>query len=404
MSAWLTILGVGDDGVDGLAPPARALLEGAGIVVGSQRILERADLGGKETRVWPSPVGDMLAQIEEWKDRGVVILATGDPMHYGVGATLAAHVPANEMTIIPAPSAFSLAAARLGWRLQDVETISLHGRPVSLLQPFIQPGARILALTQNGKTVSEVADALRGRGFGTSVLTVLEHMGGKRERAVTLTAEECKAQDFADFNTLGIACVASQDAKLLPAAPGLPDEAFNHDGQITKREVRAITLAALGPAPGALLWDVGAGCGSVAIEWMRAARAAQAIAFEQNEARVALIAENALNLGAPGLEVVAGAAQRTLEGQPIPSAIFLGGAVTSDAVFETCWSALPPGGRLVANAVTLEGETALIARHETHGGDLVRIDVSHLTRIGSRRALKPRLAVTQWRAAKRSMR
>ncbi len=400
MSTWLTILGVGDDGLEGLAPPARALLEGAQIVFGSQRVLEGADLPGKETRIWTPPIEEMLAQIGEWKDRGAVILATGDPMHYGIGATLAAHIPANEMTIIPAPSAFSLAAARLGWRLQDVETISLHGRSVSLLQPFIQHGAKILALTGGRESVRQAAEILRARGYGESALNVLEHMGGEKERILTLTANACDGEAFADFNTLGLECIAGPGAQLLPRVPGLPDGAFLHDGQLTKRETRAITLAALAPTPHALLWDVGAGCGSVAIEWMRAARGAQAIAFEKDKARVRRIAENAVALGAPGLEVVAGDAERALEGQPIPSAIFLGGAVASNAVFEACWSALPPGGRLVANAVTLEGVAALISRQESHGGELVRIEVSHLTAIGSRRALKPRMAVTQWRVTK----
>ncbi len=225
-------------------------------------------------------------------------------------------------------------------------------------------------------------------------------MAGPYERIVKLTAEECGSQDFADLNTLAIECIAGVDAKVLPRTPGLPDEAFCHDGQLTKREVRAITLAALGPARHALLWDVGAGCGSIAIEWMRAARGAQAIAFEQNPDRIKLIAENAVALGVPELEVAAGDVEQTLQGHLAPSAIFLGGAVTNENVFKTCWAALPPGGRLVANAVTLEGEVALIARHEAHGGELVRIDISHVAGIGTRRALKPRLAVIQWRVTK----
>lgn len=400
MSAWLTIIGIGDDGVDGLAPGPRALTDAAEIVVGSQRILERAELGGKETHIWSSPIEDMLAKIEGWKGRNVVVLATGDPMHFGIGVTLAAHLPADEMIIIPSPSAFSLAAARLGWALQDVETISLHGRPVSLLHPFVQPGAKVLALTGGGETVQEAAALLRARGFGESRLKVLEHMGGPYERIVTLTADECGAQDFAGFNTLAIECIAGPDAKLLSRTPGLPDDVFSHDGQLTKREVRAITLAALGPARNALLWDVGAGCGSVAIEWMRAARGAEAIAFERNPERIKLIAENAVALGAPELEVVAGDAGETLQGHARPAAIFLGGAVTDENIFETCWSALQPGGRLVANAVTLEGEAALIARHAAHGGELVRIDISHVAAIGTRRALRPRMAVTQWRVTR----
>jgi precorrin-6Y C5,15-methyltransferase (decarboxylating) len=400
MKPWLTIMGVGDDAPDGLAPGPRALLNGADIIVSSPRILEGADFGDTETHAWPSPIEDMLIQIDSWRGRNVIVLATGDPMHYGVGVTLARHIPPGEMTIIPAPSAFSLAAARLKWALQDVETISLHGRPVSLLHPFVQPGAKLLALMGGGESVHEAAELLRARGFGQSRLTVLEHMGGPYERIVTLSASKCGSQDFADFNTLAIECIAGAKADIQPRVPGLADEAFTHDGQLTKREVRSITLAALAPTPGALLWDVGAGCGSVAIEWMRAANGAQAIAFEQNQARVKMIAENAVALGAPGLEVVAGDVHKTLDDSTSPDAVFLGGAVTSDDVFKTCWHALSPRGRLVANAVTLEGEAALIARHAAHGGELVRIDISHVGRIGTRRALRPRMAVTQWRVMK----
>lgn len=400
MSAWLTIIGVGDDGLEGLAPGPRALIDAAEIVVGPKRILNRATLAAQEIYTWTSPIDDMLANIKSWQGRNVIVLATGDPMHFGIGATFVRSFPADEITVIPAPSAFSLAAARLKWPLQDVQTLSLHGRPVSLLQPFIQPGAKLLALTARGSSVQEVAGALRARGFGGSVLTVLEHMGGADERVVTLTADECEAQDFAHFNTLAIECVAGPDAKVLPRLPGLPDEAFAHDGQLTKREMRAITLAALGPTPGALLWDVGAGCGSVAIEWMRAAQGARGIAFERNDARIKMITENAAALGVPGLEIVAGDVKETLAGHTAPSAVFLGGAVTNNAAFDVCWAALPTGGRLVANAVTLEGEAALTERHAAHGGELVRIDVSHVTNIGSRRALKPRMAVTQWRATK----
>jgi len=400
MSAWLTIIGVGDDGVDGLATGPRALIGAADIIVGSRRILEREELGNAETHIWSSPISDMLTQIDGWRGKNVVILATGDPMCFGVGATIARHIPPGEMTVIPAPSAFSLAAARLKWPLQDVETISLHGRPVSLIQRFLQPGMKVLALTASGETVHEAAALLCACGFGESRLTVLEHMAGPYERIVKLTAEECGSQDFADLNTLAIECIAGVDAKVLPRTPGLPDEAFCHDGQLTKREVRAITLAALGPARHALLWDVGAGCGSIAIEWMRAARGAQAIAFEQNPDRIKLIAENAVALGVPELEVAAGDVEQTLQGHLAPSATFLGGAVTNENVFKTCWAALPPGGRLVANAVTLEGEAALIARHEAHGGELVRIGISHVAGIGTRRALKPRLAVIQWRVTK----
>ncbi len=397
MTPWLTIIGVGDDGVDGLASGPRALIDGADIVVGSRRILEREDFGGTETHNWTSPLDEMLTRIATWKGKNVVVLATGDPMHFGIGATLARTIPVEEMTIIPAPSAFSLAAARLGWALRDVETISLHGRPVALLQAFVQPGARIIALTGNGQGPGEVAALLRARGFGASKLAVLEHMGGPDERRMDLTAAECGSERFADLNTLAIECVTGPDAVILPRTPGLTDEAFVHDGQLTKREVRAVTLAALGPLPGALLWDVGAGCGAVAIEWMRAVNGAAAIAFEKNQTRIKMIANNSVALGVPGLEIVAGDVTETLKSHEAPRAIFLGGAVADDTVFETCRGALLPGGRLVANAVTLAGEAALIARYQTHGGELVRIDISRVEPLGSHRVLRPRLAVMQWR-------
>ncbi len=400
MTPWLTIIGVGDDGVERLPARHRDLIGAADIIVGSRRILEREDFGNKEIHFWTSPLDVMLTRINAWKGRNVVVLATGDPMHFGIGATLARMVPVDEMTIIPAPSAFSLAAARLGWALQDVETVSLHGRPVSLLQTFIQPGARIIALTADGQAPGEVAALLSARGFGTSKLSVLEHLGGPDERRVDLIAAECGAQGFADLNTIGVECIAEPGATVLPRTPGLSDDAFIHDGQLTKKEVRAVTLAALCPVPGALLWDVGAGCGSVAIEWMRAATGTRAVAFEKNQTRLKMISENATALGVPGLEVVAGDVTQTFGTQEAPHAIFLGGAVADNSVFKTCWEALLPGGRLVANAVTLEGEAALIARQAAHGGELVRIDISRVEPLGAHRVMRPRLAVMQWRALK----
>lgn len=400
MTAWLTIIGIGDDGLDGLAPATRIMLDQADVIAGSKRILEQCDFGKIETLAWVSPFEESLDELLKLKGKAVVVLATGDPMHYGLGATLARHISPEEMVIIPSPSAFSLAAARLKWPLQDVETLSLHGRPVALLQPFIQPGAKLIALTGGSDTVIEVAELLRARGYGQSILIILEHMGGKDERITTLTADACTKESFAEFNTLAIECVASPGAQLLPRMPGLPDDIFINDGQLTKREVRAITLAALGPTPGALLWDVGAGCGSVAIEWMRSERKAHAIAFEANEERIKMIAQNAVFLGAPDLDIIPGNAEQTLNGNDEPAAVFIGGAVASKVIHETCWKALQPGGRMVANAVTIEGEAALAARHKKHGGELIRIEVSQIDTIGSHRAMRPRMAVTQWRVVK----
>lgn len=402
MTPWLTVIGVGADGIAGLAPAARALLAAADIVVGSRRLLAGADLPAREQHEWTSPLDDMLARIAAWRGRPVAVLATGDPMHFGIGCTLASRFPAGEMRVVPAPSAFSLAAARLGWALQETECLSLHGRPVELVVPALAPGARILALTGGAQTVREVAALMTARGLGASRLRVLEHMGGTSERAVALRADEVFGQVFDEFNLLAIECAADAGAALFARVPGLPDEAFRHDGQLTKREVRAITLAALAPWPGELLWDVGAGCGSVAIEWLRAARGGRALAFERDDARRAMIADNAVALGVPHLDVVAGAAPASLAGRAAPDAVFLGGGVADEALFAACWAALRTGGRLVANAVTLEGEAALVSRAAHHGGELVRIDIARLERLGPHRALTPRRSVLQWRAVKRA--
>jgi precorrin-6Y C5,15-methyltransferase (decarboxylating) len=338
----------------------------------------------------------MLAQVERHRATPTVILATGDPMWFGIGATLARHLRPEEFAIHPYPSAFQLAAARLRWPMQHVAAISLHGRQIETLQPHILPGNRILALTTDATTADRACDMLGNRGYGRSVVTTLESLGGAAERIADTTAEEFTTGELGDFYVLAIDCVAGPEALQLPAVPGLPDEAFVSDGQLTKREVRAVTLARLAPYPGALLWDIGAGCGSVAIEWMRAARDASAIACERDPERLAMIATNAAALGVPGLRIEAGEAPQSLAGLPAPDAVFLGGGVGNDDLFEACWAALKPGGRLVANAVTLDGEQALYARQARLGGELVRLDVAVLDRIGGHNALRPRLPVTQW--------
>jgi precorrin-6Y C5,15-methyltransferase (decarboxylating) len=337
----------------------------------------------------------MLAQITALRGTPTVILATGDPMWFGIGATLAKHFDATEFTVHPHPSAFQLAAARLHWPLQHIASISLHGRAVEAIHPHIVPGNRILALTSDASTLGAVIAILKSRGYGQSQLTVMENLGGADERITTGTAAKIDPQ-IGDFYVLAIDCVADTGAALLPPLPGLPDTAFISDGQLTKREVRAATIAKLAPFPGALLWDVGAGCGSVAIEWMRAARDARAIAFEREAARLEMIAANAEALGTPTLQIVAGDAPSSLADHPAPDAIFIGGDVGNAVVFEACWTALKPGGRLVANAVTLDGEQALYARHATLGGELTRIDISVLDAVGSHRVMRPRMAVTQY--------
>jgi len=399
MTPWLQIVGVGEGGVAELAPAARAVVAAAQMVLGPPRLLAGLP-EGQPALAWESPLSRMIEQVEALAGTPTVILATGDPSWFGIGVTLARVLRAEEFSIIAHPSAFSLAAARLHWPLQNVATLSLHGRTEAALQPHILPGNRILALTTDRTTVGKVAQMLKERGYGASRLVALEHLGGAKERMTEASAETVAPEQLGDFLTLAIDCVASGDAPLLPSVPGLPDEAFVSDGQITKREVRAATLARLAPYPGALLWDIGAGSGSISVEWMRAAREAKAIAFERSAARCALIGSNAQNLGAPALEIVVGEAPASLAEAPTPDAVFLGGDVGNEAIFNAAWSALRPGGRLVANAVTIEGEAALYARQAALGGEFIRLEISHLDRIGNRHVLRPRLPVTQWAVRK----
>jgi precorrin-6B C5,15-methyltransferase / cobalt-precorrin-6B C5,C15-methyltransferase len=402
MSApWITVVGLGEDGRDGLNSKALAAIDAAAHLVGSERHFAILGTVKGEAHCWPSPIGGMFEEIARWRGTPIVILATGDPMTFGIGKALLAHFAPDDMTILPQISAFSLAAARLKWPLQHVDTVSLHGRPPSLVEPLIAPDNRILALTNDRSTIGEVAQRLCRRGFGKSRLTVLEHMNGKAERVTRFAAEDGDAQAaFSDFQTLAIECQAGPDAIILPRIPGLPDSAFQHDGQLTKREVRAATLAALAPSPHRLLWDIGAGCGSIAIEWMRAARNARAIAFEQVPERLAMISANAEALGVPSLSIVPGRVPASLEGQPGPDAVFIGGGVSDDKVFAAVWPRLGRGGVLVANTVTLEGNARLAALQQSHGGDLIRIDIAHLEQLGSHRGLRPRMPVLQWRARK----
>ncbi len=400
MNKWLTIAGMGEDGWEGLSAQARHAIETAEVIVGSPRLVAFLPETAAEIHEWPQPFSAVVDRIRPLRGRKTVILATGDPLNYGVARKLMEFIPFAEMEIIPHLSAFSLAASRVGWSLPDCDTLTLHGRDAAHVEPFIQPGVSLIVLTADASTIPEVARRLTGRGFGKSEITVLENMGGPRERHSAFIAESPPLTEYSDLNTLAIRCVASPGASILSRLAGLPDDAFLHDGQITKREVRAATLAALGPSPDKLLWDVGAGCGSVSIEWMRSARGSQAIAFENNPERLAMIGANANALGTPRIKVIAGEAPGTFQGQPAPDAVFIGGGIWIPGVFEDSWDALKPGGTMVANVVTIEGELHLYDLHEKHGGDIVRMEVSHLSHVGRLRALRPRMAVTQWRAMK----
>ncbi|HYM03048.1 MAG TPA: precorrin-6y C5,15-methyltransferase (decarboxylating) subunit CbiE [Stellaceae bacterium] len=400
MRPWLFVVGLGEDGLEGLISAARTLVDRADVLVGGARHLGMVPPDARERLTWTTPLTLLVDQILARRDRRVCVLATGDPMWHGIGVTLAKRVPGDEMVIVPAPSAYSLAAARLGWPLAEVDSITIHGRPLELLNGYLLPGRRILALSEGGASPARVAALLCARGFGASRIAVLEHMGGRGERVRHGIARDWSIDDAADLNTLGIECVAEPGTPLLPRVPGLPDDAFRHDGQLTKREVRAVTLAKLAPVPGQLLWDVGAGCGSIAIEWMRSHAGCRAIAIERAAARLDMIAVNAATLGTPKLRIVDGTAPSVLQGLDPPDAVFIGGGASHDGLFESCWSALKPGGRLVANAVTLESERRMLDWHRTTGGDLTRIAIEHATAIGPYMAWHPMRPVLQFAAVK----
>ncbi|MEG5001515.1 precorrin-6y C5,15-methyltransferase (decarboxylating) subunit CbiE [Microcoleus sp. B4-D4] len=401
MHKWLSVVGIGEDGLSGLSSIARSLFDRSKIVVGGARHL--AMLPTDDTReklVWASPLQTTIDDIIRRRGESVCVLASGDPMCHGIGVTLSRQIPISEMIVIPAASAFSLICARLGWALADVETFSLTNRPIASIALALSPGARLLVLSADRHTPGKVADLLTERGFGSSLMTVFERMGSEAERRIEGVAAAWNVADLADLNAIAIAVAADRQTLILPRTSGLPDAAYRHDGQLTKREVRAVTLSALAPIPGELLWDVGAGCGSIAIEWMRSHRGCRAIAIERHPTRLEYIAENASNLGVPELKIVAGDAPAALANLPKPSAIFIGGGVTVEALLETCWNALNEGGRLVVNAVTIESELTVLQWHSLHGGELIRIGIQRVGAIGSFQGWKPLAPVTQWAVVK----
>ncbi len=400
MKQWLTIIGMGEGGLNGLSAVAKLSLESADFIVGSERLLAMLPDLKAQRHLWPQPFSAFYNEIQNFKSRPTVLLATGDPMNFGVARKIFELIPRDEIVVVPHLSAFTLAAAHMGWSIPDCDCFTIHGRPVANVEAFIQPDAKLLILTQDQSSINEVCRRLIARGFAHSSVTVLENLGAKQERVTHFTANDIPNIDWSPLNTLAISCVASPTAKIYSRVAGLADDAFQHDGQLTKREVRAITLAALAPAPDQLLWDVGAGCGSVAIEWMRSTRGCEAIAIEHNPERCAMIAQNADQLGTPRLQCLQGEAPEALTGLKSPHAIFIGGGIGQAGVFETCWQALRQGGRLVANVVTIEGEMHLFDLQEIHGGELLRIDVSRLASVGKFRALKPKMPVTQWHVIK----
>lgn len=399
MSPWLTVVGIGEDGFKGLGRNARHALLQARQVFGSVRQLDLLPPCIQAERChWSSPFS--LQPVLDQRGEPVCVIASGDPMLFGVGASLSRHVPVEQMRVIPAPSSYSLAAARLGWALQEVVTLSVVARPVSALSAQLHQGLRLLVLSNDGSSPAAVAALLRERGFGPSAMTVLEHLGGAMERRVDGIASQWSDPEIADLNLVAIDCRAAPDTLRLSPLGGLPDDAFRHDGQLTKRDVRAITLARLAPVPGELLWDVGAGCGSIGIEWMRAHPTCRAVAIEANEERQQLIEFNRDALGVPGLQLIRGRAPNALEGLEHPDAIFIGGGVTRPGVLDSCWQQLRAGGRLIANAVTLQSEAMLVNWREQHGGELTRIHLAHAKPLGEFDTWRQALPITLLEAIK----
>jgi precorrin-6Y C5,15-methyltransferase (decarboxylating) len=400
---WLTVVGIGEDGVDALSPRARAALSAAEILVGGARHLElAADAAspGCERHAWPSPMLPFLDVILGWRPRRVAVLASGDPLLHGVAATLAARIDSGQIAVIPAVSAFQLACAAMVWPVAETALATACGRPVEGLAAELHDGARIVLFCADGATPAAAAALLVAQGFGASRMTVLERLGSPEAAASALIARDVGDRRFNALATVAIEAVAGPDAQVRSRVPGLPDDAFANDGQITRREIRALTLARLAPTPGALLWDVGAGSGSIGIEWMRAAPGARAIALEPRADRADRARRNAATLGVPALDVREAAAPEALAGLPAPDAIFLGGGATAEGVIDRCWAALRGGGRLVANAVTLETEAALFDAYKRLGGDLTRLQIARADPVGRMTGWRPAMPVTQFAVMK----
>jgi precorrin-6Y C5,15-methyltransferase (decarboxylating) len=395
----LTVVGIGADGWDGLSPVARGVVESAEVLMGSARQLALVPSGSAERVVWPSPLSEALpGLLEQHRGRRVCVLASGDPTFHGIGTTLTRLLGVDAVRVIPHPSSVSLACARLGWPQDQVLVISLVGHPVERVHPHVQPGRRLVILSWGAHTPAEVAELLTERGYGSSDLTILEQLGGPSERVRTARAAEWSHEVDA-LNVVGVLCRAGQEAPLLPTVPGLPDDAYESDGQLTKREVRAVTLSRLAPVPGQLLWDVGGGAGSIAIEWARHHPTCRAIAMERDPDRAKRLERNATALGA-AVAIVHGKAPAALEGLEAPDAVFVGGGATAPGMIEACWNVLAPGGRLVVNGVTLETEALIAQWYGELGGDLIRLDVQRASAVGTMTGWRPAMPVTIWSITK----
>jgi precorrin-6B C5,15-methyltransferase / cobalt-precorrin-6B C5,C15-methyltransferase len=399
MKPWLNIIGIGEDGLDGLSPVARTLVERAEVIIGGDRHHDLTRDSQAQRVAWPSPFDAMIETIRSYRGKRLVVLVTGDPLWFSVGARIVRSIPAEEISFFPQLSAFQLAACRLGWSLADLDCLTAHGRPVENITPFIQPDARLIVLTTGAETPGQIAHLLTERGYGSSRMICFSAMGGPSEKQCEATATDWN-HEVSSFNTLAVECHAGPEALITSRLAGLPDHLFEHDGKMTKSEVRSVTLAKLMPMRGALLWDIGCGSGSVAIEWMRAAPDALAIGLEPRADRRELAMRNAVALGTPRLQLLDATAPEGLDEMPEPDAVFIGGGL-SEATIDLALKRLKPFGRLVANAVTLESEAVLLHLHSRLGGELVRLSVQRADSIGDLTGWRPMMPVTQWSLVKR---
>ena len=390
---WLTIIGLGEDGPEGLSPASRAALERAQIVMGPPRHLGLLPDLAAERVDWPVPFADGLPLLESFRGRPTVALVSGDPFWFGAGSVIAARLAPGEWRALPGTSTFSLAAARLGWPLETTLCLGLHAAPLARLRPHLAPGQRAIVLLRDGPAVGALARYLAAEGFGDSQLTVLEALGGPRERITRATAQTLGGS-FA--HPVAVAVEVAGSGPSLPRASGIADSFFDTDGQITKRPIRALALSALAPLPGQTLWDIGGGSGSIGIEWCLSHPGLSAISIEPRPDRAARIRANADRYGLDRLQVVQGAAPAALADLPPPDAVFIGGGL-SEALMQDLAARLAPGTRLVAHAVTLESEALLTAWSAQLGGDLLRIDLAEAAPLGPKRGWSPARPIVQWR-------
>lgn len=393
----IAVVGIGADGWGGLGPAARAEVEAAEVLFGSRRQLELVPESGAKRVVWPSPLLPALdGLLAEHGGRRRCVLASGDPLLSGIGGTLVRRYGPQQVRVIPGISSATLARARMGWTFDETEVVSTVARSVHRVLRTLAPGRRVLVLSSGAETPGELARVLHKRGWGASQMTVLENLGADDERRLDGTAADWMHAPGSPLNVIALECAPDAGTQVFGLTPGLPDEAFEHDGQLTKRDLRASALARLAPTPGDLLWDIGAGAGSVAIEWLRTHPANRATAVERDAERATRIGRNAQRLGVPDLRVIVGEAPDSLPHNENPDAIFLGGGTGTPGLLDACRQALHPGGRLVAHAVTLESEQALAAAYAEHGGELTRIAVEHAAPLGTLTGWTPARTVTQW--------